>query len=252
LNGLFCAIGCFIVSSKKLCYVGLAERSNREERFPRNPHLTSIEVPMKSISIRFTAALISLSAGCCTAAAQAAMSAPAAPVGPPQSLTAVVTRFENNLLALAEAMPAEKYNFAPTKDLFRPDSSAEFATVRTFAQQLGHVSGEPFRLFAPFGVAPDPSLDIKSFDSLTAKDDIIKALKASFDYQNKVIATITPDNAFTPMGPRNLSRVSALVAILNDDGDHYGQMVVYLRMNGIIPPATANQPRRPAEPAPQK
>ncbi|MGB3630706.1 MAG: hypothetical protein WBA18_14460, partial [Terracidiphilus sp.] len=64
--------------------------------------------------------------------------------------------------------------------------------------------------------------------------------------------SITTENAFTPMGPRGLSRVSALIAILNDDGDHYGQMVEYLRMNGIVPPATVNQARRPAPPAPQK
>ena len=206
---------------------------------------------MKSASIRFAAVLLSLAACCSAAGAQAATSAPA-PADPLQSLTPVVARFENNLLALAEAMPPEKYNFAPTKDLFVPGSPAKFETVRTFAQQLTHVSGEPFRLFAPFGVAPDPSIDVKSFDSLTSKDDIIKALKASFDYQNKVIASITTDNAFTPVGPRNLSRVSALVAIMNDDGDHYGQMVAYLRMNGIIPPATANQAQRPPAPAPAK
>lgn len=165
----------------------------------------------------------------------------AATAGPAQSLMPAVTRFENNLLALAQAMPAEKYSFAPTSDLFRTGSPADFATVRTFARQLQHVSGEPFRLFAPFGVAPDPGVDVKSFDSLTAKDDIIKALKASFDYPNKVVAAITPDNGFTPMGPRNMSRILALIAILNDDGDHYGQIVEYLRMNGIIPPATVNQ-----------
>jgi len=151
-------------------------------------------------------------------------------------------RFENNLMALAQAMPEDKYNFAPTKDIFKAGSPAEFATVRTFAQQLTHVSAEPFRLLAPFGVAPDPGIDPKTFDSLTSKADILKALKASFDYQNKVIATITPENALTPVGPRGATLVSSLISILNDDGDHYGQMVEYLRMNGLIPPATTNQP----------
>lgn len=185
--------------------------------------------------------------GAGTAAAQ--MNPTAGPVNP---LQAVVTRFENNLLALAQAMPAEKYNFAPSPETFRTSSPAQFATVRTFAQQLAHVSGEPFRLFAPFGVKPDTDVDVKSFDSLTSKDDIIKALKASFDYQDKVVGTMTPENSFTPAGPRNLTRVAALVAILNDDGDHYGQMVEYLRMNGIIPPATVSQQNRTASPAPQK
>jgi hypothetical protein len=207
---------------------------------------------MKSAPIRLTLTLLAVSVCCYSTIAHAQMSAPAASVDPLQSLTAAVTRFENNLLALAEAMPADKFNFAPTKDIFKPGSPAEFATVRTFGQQLTHVSGEPFRLLAPFGVTPDPGVDIKSFDSLTAKDDIVKALKASFDYQNKVIAGITPENILTPVGPRGTTRVAALIAILNDDGDHYGQMVEYLRMNGIVPPATVNQLNRMAQPPSKK
>ncbi|MFZ3341446.1 MAG: hypothetical protein WA213_11225, partial [Terriglobales bacterium] len=67
-----------------------------------------------------------------------------------------------------------------------------------------------------------------------------------------VIAGITPENAWEIAGPRNLSRISAVMAILNDDGDHYGQMVEYLRMNGIIPPATVNQMHRMAQAPSQK
>jgi len=163
---------------------------------------------------------------------------------PSKSIQQAVTRFEDNLMALAQAMPAEKYNFAPAKDTFAAGSPAEFATVRTFAQELTHVAAEPFRMLAPFGVTPDPGPDPKTFESLTAKEDILKALQASFDYQNKVIATITPANALTPAGPRGMTPVSALIAILNDDGDHYGQMVEYLRMNGLIPPATVRQQER--------
>ncbi len=204
---------------------------------------------MKSQPFRLAITLLSLGLSCCGAAAHAQANAPGDPA---KSITPFVEHFESNLLALAEAMPADKFSFAPSKDTFKPGSPAEFATVRTFAQELTHVSGEPFRLFAPYGIAPDPSIDVKSFDSLTAKDDIIKALKASFEYQNKVIAGITPENAWEIAGPRNLSRISAVMAILNDDGDHYGQMVEYLRMNGIIPPATVNQMHRMAQAPSQK
>jgi DinB family protein len=188
----------------------------------------------------------------CATAAMAQMTA--SPEGGTQTstITQVATRFENNLLSLAQAMPADKFDFAPSKDLFKPGSPAEFATVRTFAQQLAHVCGEPYRLFAPFGVKPDADVDPKSFDSLKSKDELIKALKQSFDYQNKVIASMTPDNSFTPAGPRDMTRVSALVAILSDDGDHYGQLVEYLRMNGIVPPATVNQMQRMEQSAPAK
>jgi hypothetical protein len=173
---------------------------------------------------------------------------------PTKPILMAVTRFENNLLSLAQAMPADKYTFAPSAELFKTGAPAQFATVRTFAQQIGHVAGEPFRLLAPYGVTPDATVDVKTFDTLTSKDDLIKALVASFNYQNKVIASIKPDTAFTPQGPRGLSLMAALMAMLNDDGDHYGQMVVYARMNGIIPPATERQLQntRPATAAAQK
>jgi hypothetical protein len=177
---------------------------------------------------------------CATAAKAQATASPNAS-SQPSPIIQAATRFENNLLSLAEAMPADKFDFAPSRDLFRTGSPAEFATVRTFAQQLTHVCGEPYRLFAPFGVKPDADVDPKSFDSLKSKEDILKALKQSFDYQNKVIASMAPENSFTPAGPRNMTRVSALAAILSDEGDHYGQLVEYLRMNGIVPPATVNQ-----------
>ena len=81
-------------------------------------------------------------------------------------------------------------------------------------------------------------------NSLSSKDDVLKALQASFDYQNKAIASLTAENAFTPQGPRGNSLMSTIVAVLNDDGDHYGQLVEYGRMNGIVPPAS----ERPATP----
>ena len=168
------------------------------------------------------------------------------------ALTQTVTRFQNNVLSLAEAMPADKYDFAPSKDIFKAGSPAEFATVHTFAQQVTHICGLSYRVYAPFGVKPDTDVDPKSLDALKSKDEIIKALKASFDYQNKVIATFTPDNVMAPVGPRNSTRIAAVVLILADYGDHYGQMVEYGRMNGIIPPATANQMQRTPPPPPQK
>jgi hypothetical protein len=80
----------------------------------------------------------------------------------------------------------------------------------------------------------------------------VKALKASFEYQNRVIATFTPENILTPVGPRNSTRASSLLLVLADDGDHFGQMVEYGRMNGIIPPSTANQMQRMQQGAPKK
>jgi len=190
---------------------------------------------MKTMHCKWSTLALLAAAWCWSAlAAPAKAQADAA-----KSIQQTVTRFENNLMAMAQAMPADKYSFAPSPEVFKAGSPAQFATVRTYGQELTHLCGMPFRLLAPFGVKTD--VDYKSFESMTSKDDIIKALQSSFDYENKVIAAITPENAFTPEGPRGATRVGTLLMMLNDDGDHYGQMVEYLRMNGIIPPSTERQ-----------
>jgi hypothetical protein len=207
---------------------------------------------MKSVSLQSAVAVLAFAISSRSAVTHAQTPPAATADDRLSSLTQTVARFENNLLSLAEALPADQFDFAPTKEIFKPGSAAEFATVRTFAQQLTHICAEPYRQFAPFGVSPDTKVDLQSLDSLSKKDDIIKALKDSIAYQNKVIASITPENAFIPAGPRNATRISALIATLSDDGDHYGQMVEYLRMNGIIPPATVSQMHRMSQAPPQK
>ena len=158
-----------------------------------------------------------------------------------QPIVQMATHIEDNFIALAKAIPADKYDFAPSKATFSAGSPAEFATVRTVAQQLTHVAGMPYRMLASSGVKPDHEVDFKALNAMTSKDDIVKALQASFDYQNKVLATLTPEKAFAPTGMHNMSMISMLLMMFNDYGDHYGQLVEYGRMNGIIPPSTARQ-----------
>ncbi len=205
---------------------------------------------MKSASIRFAAAALAVVLPIGAVAARAQAGATGDTADGLAALKQNVTRTENNILALAEAMPADKYEFAPSAEIFKPGSPAEFATVHAFAQQVAHIAGLPYRLYAAFGVKPDAEVDIKALDALKNKDEIISALKASFEYHNKVIASFTKENIMAPEGPRNMTRIAAMALVLGDYGDHYGQMVEYGRMNGIIPPATANQMRRTA-PAPK-
>jgi hypothetical protein len=204
------------------------------------------EILMRAINRTFALGCTVALFGGCLVSAQSAAPATADPAKP---VLQMVQRFENNFMALAQAMPADKYNFAPTSDIFKAGSPAKFDTVRTFGQQITHVTGEAYRLLAPYGVKPDSAVDLKAIDAMTSKDEILKALQASFDYQNKVVSTITPENALTPQGQRGMSLVAALIAILSDDGDHYGQLVEYGRMNGIIPPSTERQMQsQPAAP----
>jgi uncharacterized damage-inducible protein DinB len=134
------------------------------------------------------------------------------------------------VIAAAEAMPADKYNFAPT--------SGEFKGVRTFAQQVTHIAEAQYFFFSGFGVKP--SIDPESITKLTSKDDIVKALKDSYAFAQQAMETITPENAFEKIAKVDGTDTRASIAALGlaHTNDHYGQMVVYLRMNGIVPPAS--------------
>jgi uncharacterized damage-inducible protein DinB len=137
---------------------------------------------------------------------------------------------EKEFVSAAEAMPADKYNFAPT--------SGDFKGVRTFAQQITHVAEAQYFFFGGFGIKP--TIDPKSLEKLTSKDDIVKALKDSFAFAEKATETMTTENAFEEIGKVDgtNTRASITAFSLAHTNDHYGQMVVYLRMNGIVPPAS--------------
>ena len=128
---------------------------------------------------------------------------------------------EKNVVGVAEAMPADKYSFAPT--------DGEFKGVRTFGQQVKHA--------ADAGDETGP-------DSVRTKAEIIEYLKGSFEYLHRAAITIDEKNAVvgsTPISPLQggrATRMGLTVEALIHSYDHYGQMVEYLRMNGIVPPAS--------------
>ncbi len=134
------------------------------------------------------------------------------------------------VVAAAEAMPADKYDFVP--------ASGEFKGVRTFGQQVTHIAEAQYFFFKGFGVKP--TIDTEAITKLTNKDDIVKALKDSYAFAEQAMKTITPQNAFEKIGSVDGTDTRASIAAfgLSHTNDHYGQMVVYLRLNGIIPPAS--------------
>jgi uncharacterized damage-inducible protein DinB len=137
---------------------------------------------------------------------------------------------EQEVVSAAETMPADKYSFAPT--------NGDFKGVRTFGQQVTHVAEAQYYFFGGFGIKP--TIDPKSLDKLTSKDDIVKALKDSFAFAENAVKTMTPQNAFEEIAEKDgtNTRVSIAAFSLAHTNDHYGQMVEYLRMNGIVPPAS--------------
>jgi hypothetical protein len=144
-----------------------------------------------------------------------------------------IKMIESEVTALAEAMPAAQYGFAPTK--------GEFKGVRTFGEQAKHIAETNYAVAsAILGEKPDAP-DAKS---LKSKDEIVAYLKGSLVFAHKAVGSITDANAFepvqSPFGQGKTTRAYLGSVFAWHSFDHYGQMVVYARMNDVIPPASKN------------
>ena len=151
---------------------------------------------------------------------------------------------EREIVALAEAMPADKYDFAPTH--------GQFAGVRNFREQVTHIASAMYTLSATAqGQKPsvDPGKDENGPANITTKEQAVQFLKDAFAAGHTAMLTLTPENQLdmvkNPFGSGERPRVSLLLTMLSHNFDHYGQMVEYARMNGVIPPASL--PRPPAK-----
>ena len=147
-----------------------------------------------------------------------------------------VSSFEHEFTPASEAMPEDKFDFAPT--------NGEFKGVRTFAQQIKHVAAVNYELAAAI-LEQKPPVDINDEagpSSITSKADILKYLKDSFEYVHKAVDTVNAENLTatvrSPFGEGHVSRLGLVMSVSTHGSDHYGQMVEYLRMNGIVPPAS--------------
>lgn len=148
------------------------------------------------------------------------------------------TLIERSFVSLAEAMPAEKYAFKPTV--------GEFTQARTFAEQVKHVACANFAFFNEIeGKEPPAECAMGGPSPAKTKTELMAYLRESFAYAQRVLETMTPANALDPVtgpygGPSTRLGITSLAVW--HASDHYGQLVVYLRMNGIVPPAS--QPAR--------
>jgi hypothetical protein len=196
-----------------------------------------------------TVALALLTACLTTTAEQSATTKPALPPTMASIMEAQLGMVERQFVAAAEAMPEDKYSFAP--------DGSNFTGVRTFALEVRHVATANFVVYSailgqepPAGVTVDGTAN--GPESLRTKGQILKYLKDSFALGHKAMAALNSGNALTPLDKLPIAipslNTSLAVAIFSFShaSDHYGQMVEYLRMNGIIPPASTGQP--PANP----
>ncbi len=144
---------------------------------------------------------------------------------------------ESEFVPAAEVMPENQYSFAPT--------NGEFKGVRTFGQQVKHVAAVNYELAAAIlgERPPADSNEEKGPASMQSKAEILTYLKGSFQSLHKAIASISEKNMTEPVknpwGEKDpVNRLGLAIMAAGHPWDHYGQMVEYLRMNGIVPPAS--------------
>ena len=154
------------------------------------------------------------------------------------ALQTLLNVIRKEVVSAANAMPADKYNFAPT--------DGEFKDVRTFGQMVKHLSATNYILSsAALGEAPPADAgDELGPEAVRTKAEIIEYLKGSFASLDKAIEAIGQNTVpvkATPISPlkdTEATRLALVVESFVHTYDHYGQMVEYLRMNGIVPPAS--------------
>jgi hypothetical protein len=146
---------------------------------------------------------------------------------------------ENRVMTLAEAMPAGKYSFAPQGDGFKG--------VRTFAEELKHIAADNYLLGAGIlGTKPpaETGEGESGSSAVHTKSEILVYLKNSFEYMRRAAAAVDSANDPIPtpeISPWPAGKATRLGVAIEDcvhTYNHYGQLIEYLRMNGIVPPAS--------------
>jgi len=170
--------------------------------------------------------------------ASAAIASAQAPTPPPltatQAIQGMIAGVEKSVTGVATEMPEDKYTFVPTNGAFRG--------VRNFAAQIKHAAAVHYLIAATIlgePVTADMS-DERGPDALKTKADVLKYLADSFAYLKKAAATIDEKNAFQPIkgvfSSAPETRIGLIVVAVSHTSNHYGQVVEYLRMNGLVPP----------------
>jgi hypothetical protein len=155
------------------------------------------------------------------------------------SIDRLFNKVESDILTTAEAMPEDRFDFTPDS---LPINGAAFDGVRSFAGQIMHLATDNMLIWAAinnqkidYGI-----VDVNGPKDIKAKADVLKYLKYSFEIGRNAIKTITAMNAsdLIQFRYRKLSKLDLAFYGIVHANEHYGQMVVYLRMCGIIPPPT--------------
>jgi hypothetical protein len=160
----------------------------------------------------------------------------------PPTVASIVDRdisaVEKQIIDVAEAMPEETFNFSP-ESLNIPGS--DYKGVRTFAVQLKHVATSNWYIWSPLTGEKLPEGlgdDGNGPANLKTKAEILKFLRDSFALGHRAAATLKPENILQTPEKSKSTRLRLAEFGVSHANDHYGQMIEYLRMNGITPPAS--------------
>jgi uncharacterized damage-inducible protein DinB len=163
-----------------------------------------------------------------------------------QSITAAIERqfnkIESDIVTTAEAMPEDKFDFTPGNLHIK---NSDFTGVRTFAGQIMHVATDNILIWSAItkdSVRADIE-DVNGPKNIKTKREIIEYLKSSFAIGRKAISTLTIQNAMDMLDFRwrKLPRLDLAFYALTHANEHYGQMAIYLRMCGAVPPPTVKE-----------
>ncbi len=148
-----------------------------------------------------------------------------------------INAIEKQVLEAAEAMPEDKFNFSP-ESLNLPGGN--YKGVRTFAVQVKHIAASNYLIWSGLtgDMLPESLKDGNGPEDLKTKAEILKFLKDSFALGHKAAATLTSENMLQTPGHSKSTRLHLATFGVAHAFNHYGQMVEYLRMNGIVPPAS--------------
>lgn len=142
------------------------------------------------------------------------------------TIKAVLSGNQAQVIQLAEAFPEDTYDWRPTEG------------VNSVGEALLHVAGANYFLASKLGFAPPEDLDVMALGKITGKENIIAAVKKSNEFVLEIIGMVEDGNLNEEVdfGFMKMNKLGGLLAIMEHNGEHKGQLIAYARSNGVVPP----------------
>jgi uncharacterized damage-inducible protein DinB len=141
-----------------------------------------------------------------------------------KDLTGMLAFNEQRVLELAEAFPAEKFDWRPAEG------------IRSVGEAFLHMAGANYYFLMQLGFTPPEGVDLQNMESIKGKEKVMEALKGSFAFAKEKIPEVEDLDTMVEFPFAELSKQSALLLLLEHSGEHKGQLIAYARMNGVTPP----------------